>query len=369
MKSTMFKKLLLLTCISLNYLSARDFEKETGIRQGPFTKIRDLDFQDEQVIYGNFVMNLKKAYELYLQGNKAWIEYFDTAVELLKQINNDKTTECRALALEAAKHYNFEQLWTARHSLSGVLQRNSQKIIGTIPQILLSIQAAGKIKRMLDLKYAFSQETLFVAQGEGFFIPFKEIPFGQRRVTVQSMENDTNQTDITAYHPDHAATQEYRTLRIGRLQLGFPNTLNDLVRVTTPFLAQHFNINKLEKETLPQTAFLLATALTLYYNWGNDKEVINPGLTLGLNISTLVTTALKIAPIINSMRQELHNPCPLALIMRKLKQDQEKEAQEEEEEEKDDRNSASTKPPTSITPEYTARMVNGELHVERKQSE
>lgn len=167
----MLKKLVLLTCISLNCLSARDYETETGVRQGPFTRINSLYNQDEQAAYGNFVLKIKKAAELKAQGDTKWIAHFNDCIKYLEIIDNDKTIECRKLVFNAAKEYNFEQLWTARHSLSGVVQDNLETIAGTLPALIQFFGAAGKLHGIYTINKTIKESNITVTQiGEKTFL-------------------------------------------------------------------------------------------------------------------------------------------------------------------------------------------------------
>ncbi|NBP13967.1 hypothetical protein EBU95_06125 [bacterium] len=346
----MFKKLLLLTCISLNCLSARDFEKETGIRQGPFTEITKLNFQDEQIVYGNLVMHLKKAYELYAQQNKAWIEIFNEAVKLLEQINNDKTTECRALALQAAKHYNFEQLWTARHSLSGVVQNNLDTIAGTLPAVIQFFGAAGKFHGIYAMNKTIKESNITVTQIGGENFP---------------VQLDGNGTVIARNN-----VGDEQAFPIFKVKFGAPTRKDALLGIAAVAGTQ-FKPNKFPESPKIQMLLLSAACFAIFFQ-AKDRDVSSPYMVVAQNGAIMGLTGIQIAQMVNTVFKEFHKPCPLAEMMHKLKQDQ-KEAQEEEEEEEeeddetDDQNSVSTKPPTFIDPEYTAKMVDGKIHIEKKQ--
>ncbi len=307
----MFKKLVLLACVSFSCLSARDFQKETGIRQGPFTDILKLPFQDEQVTYGNFVMNLKKAAELKAYGNKNWIKHFDACIELLHQINNDKTTACRELAFNAAKKYNFEQLWTARHSLSGVVQDNLETIAGTLPALIQFFGAAGKLHGIYTINKTIKESNITVTQigGENFPVQLEQDGTVVRRNTAG----------------------EERAFPIFKLKFGAPTSKDALLGIAAVAGTQ-FKPNKFPD--FPKTQMLLLSAACFAaFSQAKDRDVSSPYMVVAQNGAVSLLTGIQIAQSISTVLGDWRKPCPLAQMMEKLKKDQKEEEEEEDDHE------------------------------------
>jgi hypothetical protein len=81
MKFTMLKKLVLLTCISLNCLSARDYETETGDYSGALKPVKSLMLESDQVALGNLILLLKQVHKLKANNDSQWIQGFDAVYQ------------------------------------------------------------------------------------------------------------------------------------------------------------------------------------------------------------------------------------------------------------------------------------------------
>jgi len=345
----MFKKLGLLTCISLSCLSARDFQKETGIRQGPFTNIQKLSFQDEQVTYGNFVINLKKAAELKACGNKNWIKHFDACIELLHQINNDKTTACRELAFNAAKKYNFEQLWTARHCLSVVAQDNLETIAGTLPALIQFFGAAGKLHGIYSMNKTIKESNITVTQ------------IGGENFPVQLDENGMVISRNTA--------EEERVFPIFKVKFGAPTSKEALLGIAAVTGTQ-FKPNKFSD--FPKTQMLLLSAACFAaFSQAKERDISSPYMVVAQNGAVSLLTGIQIAQSIRTVLENWRKPCPLAQMMEKLKKDQ-REQKKEGEEKNDDPEQPQARPVSNDQPydsEFLKEMMRKSLFNKPYQAE
>ncbi|MFS8507071.1 MAG: hypothetical protein LVQ75_02990 [Candidatus Babeliales bacterium] len=82
------------------------------------------------------------------------------SIRLLQEINEKQTLQCRELALTITEKCEFEKLWTARYSLSGVVHDNLDAIAGTLPALIQFFGAAGPLCSIYELNGALTKKYL-----------------------------------------------------------------------------------------------------------------------------------------------------------------------------------------------------------------
>jgi len=317
----MLKKLVLLTCISLNCLSARDYETETGDYSGALKPVKSLMLESDQVALGNLILLLKQVHKLKANNDSQWIQGFDAVYRLLQEINEKQTLQCRELALTITKKYEFEKLWTARYSLSGVVHDNLDTIAGTLPALIQFFGAAGTLCSIYELNGALTKKNIYVTTVGNHRLPFEAAPTNGNDIVLRAIDDNN--------------------IRIDRLKFSVPTKREALAGITA-VLATQFKPNKFPQ--YPKTQFLLfAAACFAGFSQAKDRDISSPYIVVAKNGAVSLLTGIQIAQSISTVLGDWRKPCPLAQMMEKLKKDQ-REQEEEEEEENDDSEQPQARP-------------------------
>lgn len=307
----MLKKLALLTCISFNCLNARDFQKETGDYSGALKPVKKLTLESDQVSLGNLILLFKQVHKLKANNNAQWMQGLDAINKLLQEINEKQTLQCRELALTIAKKYEFEKLWTSRHSLSGVVQDNLDTIAGTLPAVIQFFGAAGKLHGIYAMNKTIKESNITVTQvgGENFPVQLE----GNGTVVRRNSQG------------------EERAFPIFKVKFGAPTSKEALLGVAAVAGTQ-FKPNKFPD--FPKTQMLLLSAACFAaFSQAKDRDVSSPYMVVAQNGAVMGLSGIQITQSISTVLADWRKPCPLAQMMEKLKKDQREEEEDDDDSE------------------------------------